>query len=217
MARVDGNNVFSKNLHGETGVTDSTDLQLVKDYYRLQILFNQILFQLKPPMTLYSSADFDNFVLSMPNLLTFSGTITDDNTFYYNNEASLLESFTYDENLITNYRSFSSTLINTLTQAITEYYKVKTLETENVALLTYKEILEDRTKLLDYISEIQKTTYLFSAEATYTNNLEIKPWYKEYLERYGAPGDGIFDNDLLTAIIQEMIESGEITDSELIY
>ena len=153
----------------------------------------------------------------MPNLLTFSGTITDDNTFYYNNEAGLLDEYSYDKNLITNYRTFSSTLINTLTQAITEYYKVKTLESENVTLLTYKEILEDRTKLLDYISEIQKTTYLFSAEATYTNNLEIKPWYKEYLERYGAPGDGIFDNDLLTAIIQEMIESGEITDSELIY
>ena len=217
MARVDGNNVFAKNLHGETGVSDNTDLEIVKDYYRLQILFNQILFQLKPPMTLYSNADFDDFVLSMPNIVSFSRTILNDNTFFYNNETALLKDFEYDKNLIPNYRSFSSTLVNTLTQAITEYYKIKTLEAENVTLLTYKEILEDRTKLLDYISEIQKTSYLFSAEATYTNNLEIKPWYREYLERYGAPGDGIFDNNLLTAIIQEMIESGEITDSELIY
>ena len=83
--------------------------------------------------------------------------------------------------------------------------------------MSYKEILEDRTKLLEYISEIQKTAYLFSAEATYTNNLEIKLWYQIYLERHGAPGDGVFDSALLGEIIEELVLSGQVSQDELIY
>ena len=211
--RVDGNTVLAKSLTGHSATAANNDVQIIKDYYRLQILFNQILFQLKPPMTLYSDADFDNFIYSMPNLLTVSSAITNDTTFYY----TYSDLFRYNENLVSNYRTFSTTLINTLTQAVTEYYTIKNFENENLSLLSYKEILEDRTKLLEYISEIQKTAYLFSAEATYTNNLEIKLWYQIYLERYGAPGDGVFDSALLGEIIEELVLSGQVSQDELIY
>jgi len=220
--RVDGNMVLAKSLTGHNPTAANSDVELIKDYYRLQILFNQILFQLKPPMTLYSDADFENFIYSMPNLLTVSSAITNDTTFYYDSDSTPFyytysDLFRYNENLVPNYRTFSTTLINTLTQAVTEYYKIKTLENENLTLLSYKEILEDRTKLLEYISEIQKTAYLFSAEATYTNNLEIKLWYQIYLERHGAPGDGVFDSALLGEIIEELVLSGQVSQDELIY
>ena len=87
---VDGNTSFTKNIHGETGVTGSSNLDLIRDYYRLQILFNRIIFQLKPPMQLYSDGDFEDFIVSMPNILTFSTNINDDSVFYYDNENELL-------------------------------------------------------------------------------------------------------------------------------
>ena len=220
--RVDGNSIFAKSLTGHSATSTNSDVKIIKDYYRLQILFNQILFQLKPPMVLYSTSDFENFIYSMPNLLTVSSAITNDNTFYYDNSTTPFyytysDLFQYNENVVSNYRAFSTTLIDTLTQAVTEYYKIKTLESENITLRSYKEILEDRTKLLQYISEIQKTAYLFSAEATYTNNLEIKLWYQIYLERHGAPGDGVFDSELLGEIIEELVLSGQVSQDELIY
>ena len=62
-----------------------------------------------------------------------------------------------------------------LENMITVYEEhIKTLEEENVQLQSYKDILEDREKLLEYIAEIQKTSFLFSAQATYSNDLEIK-------------------------------------------
>ena len=39
-------------------------------------------------MTLYSDADFENFIYSMPNLLTVSSAITNDTTFYYDNDST---------------------------------------------------------------------------------------------------------------------------------
>ena len=214
---VDGNTAFSVNIHGETGSVDKSNIDAVRDYSRLKILFKQLLFQLKPPMQLYAEADFDNFMVSMPNLLTFASNINNDDIFYYNQETTLDADFEYDDTLVSNYRTFSNSIVNTLTQAVSEYIKIKNLEQENAELLSYREILQNREKLLDYITEIQTTSYLFSAEATYSNNLEIKLWYQVYLERHGAPGDGAFDSALLSEIIDELVASGQVSQDELIY
>ncbi len=214
---VDGNTAFSVNIHGETGSIDKSNLDAVRDYHRLQILYNQILFQLKPPMQLYVEADFENFIISMPNLLTFSTNINNDDNFYYDQESVLDSDFEYDENLVTNYRSLSNTLVDTLKQGVSEYVKIKNLEQENIELLSYRDILQNREKLLEYINEIQSTSYLFSAEATYMNNLEIKLWYQVYLERYGAPGDGVFESEKLSEIIDELVASGQVSQDEIIF
>lgn len=215
--RVDGNLSVSKNLHQESGVIDKANLDALYDYYRLQILFKQILFQLNPPMQLYSDGDFDNFIASTPDFLNIASKVNDDATFYYDSPETLLSEFEYDGNIVTNYRNMSNSLINVLKQGVTEYYKIKNLEQENTELKSYRDILQNRSQLLDYISEIQKTSYLFSAEATYTNNLEIKLWYQVYLERHGAPGDGVFDSELLSVIIDELVASGQVSQDELIY
>mgnify|MGYP001169491030 FL=1 len=214
---VDGNSAILRNIHSETGSVDKNNLDIIYDYYRLQILFNNIIFQLKPPMLLYSGADFENFLVSMPNIIQFTQNIENDDTFKYGTETVFETDYEYDSNLVGNYRTLTTDLIDVLTQAISEYYKIKNLEQENTELLSYKDILQDRTKLLDYISEIQTTSYLFSAEATYTNDLEIKLWYQVYLERHGPPGDGVFESVKLSAIIDELVESGQVSQDELIY
>ena len=78
---VDGNSAVVRNIHSETGAVDKNNLDIIYDYYRLQILFNNIIFQLKPPMLLYSGADFENFLVSMPNIIQFTQNIEKDDTF----------------------------------------------------------------------------------------------------------------------------------------
>jgi hypothetical protein len=217
---VNGNLAQNKNFHGESLVlTSSIDTDLLKDYARMQILYTEILGQLRPPMLLYSSGDFDTFINNISGeILPYMSTLNSDDTFYYGlNSSYLLRSYDYDEQLVPNFRNVSNTLIDVLQKGISEVYKVKSLETENAELLSYREILQNRSQLLTYINEIQTTSFLFSAEATYTNDLEIKLWYQVYLEQHGPPSDGVFESAKLATIIDELVTSGQVSENELIY
>lgn len=219
MSRIDGNNTISKNMHGETAVRTNNDLKIRRDYFRLQILFNEILYILKPPVALYSQGDFEEYIATMPNLLTVSTIINNENTFYYYDETKLdnRSIFSYDENLVVNYRNFSFEFINALKQNISQYYKCKNIEAENANLRTYKEILEDPDKLTEYLDQIQKTSYIFQASSTLQTPMQIKLWYLVYLERYGPPGDGVFDSLKLAEIIEELIRDGKISQDEIVF
>lgn len=216
--RIDGNLVMVKSVHNESKTNGGrVDLDIFRDFYRLQILYKEIIYFLNARLTLYNNAQFEDFILEFSNekLVELNNIINDDNRFF-STSITELKDFVYDKLTFDNYRSLATNLTGTVQQAISEYYKIKTLQAENIELKTYKEILENREKLIDYINTIQKTSYLFSAEATYTNNLEIKLWYQVYLERYGPPGDGIFDGEKLSAIIEELIIKGLITEDEVL-
>ena len=70
MARVDGNTTLSKNMHGETATRTNNDLNIRRDYFRLQILFNEILYILKPPVALYSKGDFEEYWITASSVVT---------------------------------------------------------------------------------------------------------------------------------------------------
>ena len=205
-------------LYTTLDTTGPNDFAIKQDYYRLQILYNRILFQLNPTMTLYNEGNFEDFMNSMSTqeLITLSSTLNNDEIFYIDDVVP--EVYTeYNENMVGNYRETSNSLINTIKQAMTEYIKIKNLETENQQLLSYKNILESQELLNEYLENMQQTSYFFSASATFNTNIDLKPWYKVYLETYGAPNDGVFDSTLLAGIIEELINTGEITEDELLY
>lgn len=206
-------------LHGE-GLTGAGGYgNVINDYFRLKILFDEIVEQLQPPKKEYVNANFDNFVNNYPDTFynVLSVKLNNDSTFFYDNDNALRENYEYDEDLVTNWRACAGRMINVLKQAVSEYYKIQTLENDNIELQSCKEILENREKLIAYVEKIQTTSYLFSAQATYSSNLEIKLWYKVYLERYGPPGDGVFDSTLLAEIIQELYDTNQIPEMVYIY
>jgi len=206
-------------LHGE-GLTGTGGYgNVINDYFRLKILFDEIIEQLQPPKKEYVNANFDNFVNDYPDTFynVLSVTLNNDSTFFYDNENALRENYEYDEDLVTNWRACAGRMINVLKQAVSEYYKIQTLENDNIELQSCKEILENREKLIAYVEKIQTTSYLFSAQATYSSDLEIKLWYKVYLERHGPPGDGVFDSTLLAEIIQELYDTNQIPEMVYIY
>ena len=42
-------------------------------------------------------------------------------------------------------------------------------------------------------------------------DLQLKPWYTEYLQQYGPPTNGVFDLTLLAGIVNTLIADGVIT------
>lgn len=216
MARVDGNVSTNRQIGAHLAVGSAQDNRYRRDYARLKILYDRILYQLRPPMIYYNEGEFEYFMESTPDILIYTRLLNNDSTFYYNNEAQL-DQYKYDERLVENYRFVSNRVIDTIKQAMTEYIKIRNLTQENEELKSYKDILEDGDKLSEYLETRRNTRHLFSAEATLEVAPTLKLWYQVYLERHGPPGDGVFNSELLAEIIEELIQNGDITEEELIF
>lgn len=217
--RVDGNSSINRQI-GNSQAGNSTsgvqDNRINRDYAKLQILYNEILSELSPSMQFYSEGQFDSFLNSTPNILKYTRLLNNDNTFYYTNEGQL-DSYKYNPLLVDNFRFVTNRIIDIIKQAASEHIKVINLTAENTELKTYKKILEDSTLLRDYLESVQNSNYLFSAEATLQVNPSIKIWYEEYLRQHGPPGDGVFNSELLAAIIEDLINSDQISEEQLIF
>lgn len=217
VGRVSGNVTGTNQLGGLNATVGRRENRNLKyDFFRLKILYERVLFQLRPPMTLYNEGDFEFFMSSMPDVLTLTRVLNNEDTFFMNNPTEL-NTYKYEGGLVDKYIYITNRLVDTIKQAMTEYIKIQTLENENSELKSYKEILEDQDKLLEYLEEQKHTSHIFSAEATLQVPYELKLWYKVYMERHGPPGDGVFNSELLAEIIEELIASGEISEDELIF
>jgi hypothetical protein len=124
--------------------------------------------------------------------------------------------FELDATLPSKYKTLAEYIMNMMKQTLTERQRIVNLQVENEEYKSFKDILEDPSKLNDYIKEVQSTSYLFSAEATYNQPIQLKLWYQVYLERHGPPGDGVFDTDLLGNIIEELIAAGLIREDDVL-
>jgi hypothetical protein len=219
VSRTNGNISSANQIGGFTlvgGKRENRDLK--HDYFRLKILHERILFQLRTPMINYSTGEFDNFETSMSNELIMSLTrvLNNENTFFMNNTKEL-KNYEYEGGLVDKYIYISNRLLDTVKQARTEYIKIRNLENENSELKSYKEILLNQDKLIAYLEEQRTTSNIFSAAATLNVQPELKLWYQVYMERHGPPGDGVFNSELLAEIIEELVASGEVSEDELIY
>lgn len=216
MPFVDGNVSTNRQIGSHLAVGPGKDNRYRRDYARLKILYDRILYQLRPPMIYYNEGEFEYFMESTPDILVYTRLLNNDSTFHYNNELELDE-YEYDEKLVENYRFVSNRVIDTIKQAMTEYIKIRNLTVENEELKSYKEILEDGDKLRDYLETRRNTRHLFSAEATLEVAPTLKLWYQLYLVEHGPPGDGVFNSEWLAEIIEELIQTGQITEEELIF
>ena len=216
VGRTNGNTAGASQLGQFNAGGRRENRNLRYDYFRLRILYERVLFQLRPPMTLYNEGEFEFFMNSMPNVLTLTRLLNNEDTFFIN-DPKPLNRFEYQGGLVDKYLFITNRLVDTIKQAMTEYIKIRNLESENAELKSYKEILEDKDKLITYLEEQKNTGHLFSASATLQVQPELKLWYQVYMERYGPPRDGVFNSELLAEIIEELIESGEVTEDELIF
>lgn len=216
--KIDAGASSGSGLFTSSTGSNPNDYLIKQDFYRLQILYNRILLQLSPAITLYNEGSFEDFMssISEDELLYFSTVLNNDSIFYIDDNVPTVYA-DYNKQTVQNYRESSNSIINIIKQAMTEYIKIQNLQSENTQLKSYKEILESPQLLRDYLENMQQTSFFFSASATFNTQIELKPWYRTYLELYGAPNDGVFDSTLLANIVEELINSGEITEEDILY
>lgn len=216
--RVDGNGTQLRSIHNEAqAVATSINTEIAQDLYTIKELYSKIFQYLVAYMEYYSEGYFDTYLKSLPESTVISITTQIQNIDI--NDTTILDNpslFELDAALPSKYKTLAEYIMNMMKQTLTERQRIVNLQVENEEFKTFKDILEDPTKLNEYIKEVQSTSYLFSAEATYNQPIQLKLWYQVYLERHGPPGDGVFDTDLLGNIIEELIAAGLIREDDVL-
>ena len=101
-------------------------------------------------------------------------------------------------------RNFLKEVLEGLQMSLIIHDKYEVLKLESADAFEKAEILDDQDKLIEYLKEKQSSIKIIDdlqVEAVHAN---IKLEYAIYIERYGVPDPFIFDQDLLTEIIDEI-------------
>ena len=217
MARIESTSAgaFSKSLHG-TNIAGVYDV-FTKDLYRYQLLYDSVISQMNVYINYFSTGEYDTltekFTLKQYNNLILRADAASFNTANIEN----LTGFEHNPDKFNLMRQSAYNVIDGLEKTITIVKEKKALESDIVILTRdYKDVLEDPVKLMKYINDNKLDKIPFEASQTFSAVIELKPWYKVYFQKYGAPPKGAFKSDLLAQIVIDLIASGTITEEEFI-
>jgi len=112
--------------------------------------------------------------------------------------------FSSESNFQNKLRLFLKEVLEGLQMSIITHNNYEVLKIESTEAFEKAEILDDQDKLIAYITEKNKNKYSFIDDITITTTrLNIKVEYQLYIDLYGFPTNGIFDQDLLNEIIDK--------------
>tara|TARA_Y100000389_G_scaffold204619_1_gene258397 strand:- start:9482 stop:10207 length:726 start_codon:yes stop_codon:yes gene_type:complete len=205
---------FSAGVTVESIGTKNQSRAFKRNLIRFKILYGGVYGELINTMKFYSEGNFESYMESLPNMLSYTEFNNYDTNFYLDsngdevNNNSIYDIATTDElkstTLVNQYRTLTNQVINNLRQGMSEYQRCTTIMNERDELKKYKEILEDSEKLREYLNQRQNEHDMFSLQANMTVIPILKPWFAEYFRLYGAPNEGVFDAEKLGDIIIEM-------------
>jgi len=207
---------YSKSLQGNlNNITSNTNLELIRDIYRYQILNSFVINNLNNYINLFTKAKYIELKGSYTDAKRKNlSLILGNDSFFYNTNIDNLDGFNYDSGTFNNFRSSSKGLISGLEMAVKQFDQVNQLEKD---VKYYENILSTEKNIIEYINQ-HKEISQFAFDTTQVFNVKhvLKPWYERYLALYGPPNDGVFQNDLMADIVINLIREGVISEEEFI-
>jgi hypothetical protein len=216
---IDGDRTANRSLVGADNFNGINQLDAVKDFYRFQILNEKVLKLLNPLILSYKNVDMINLIDLDASYNNYLLTQIKEDSNYYNDKITYLRKFDYDSNLFNKYKQSFQAVLTGLKAAIAQQKTIIEITDDNKELLEYKNILtgSDTSKLIrEYIIKRNNDLPVFDVTEILDLDLDIKPWYSEYLIKYGAPSGGVFDTEKLSVIVADLINKGIITMDEFV-
>ncbi len=201
---------YSVSLHGHTQISTGTNLNLIRDVYRYQILYQNVIMILNAYLNYFTVGDYNNLKKKLTqttvNTLT---TIINNANIYYNDNIDNLDNFEYDENTFNNFRNNSYYVLNGMIQALMQFDRVDQLSND---VKYYKNILKDEKSIVEYLNSHREVSQIaFSTSQVFNTNIVLKPWYQKYIADYGPPNSGVFETQNMAIVVQSLIDDGTIT------
>ena len=209
----------NRSIHGvNNNGSGGVNIEAVRDFYRFQLLYTKVINTLNVLLGYYAIGDFNNLNILLTeakkNVLLTNIT---NNSNYYSDAITNLEGFMYDSTIFDLYKKETINTLNGLTASIEQYQYNIELYTKNVELEKKVLILDSNyLVILEYIKKRQLDLIPFTAVEMFQIDLELKPWYTQYLQQYGPPTNGVFDLTLLAGIVDTLISEGVITLEDFI-
>jgi len=201
---------------------NSNSVQASRDLFRFKKLYDTLYKDLTNALSLYAFPNYNALIQTYLNATpeTYISTSVSNINNDVNNEISNLVNYKYDPILYNNYSSSVSNIYTGLKAAQTLYTENVALKEQLIRLKEYEDLInKDNNYIINYIKKNLSTIELELPDNIETEkteiNIVIKPWYKEYLLRHGPPINGVFQINLLTSIIQELLNSKIITLDDL--
>ena len=205
----------ARSLHNTySGITSNVKNAAI-DYYKFQLLYNNVYNKLTKALQYYSEKDYENLLRDfsdneIPTLIN----LINNNEFYNTDNITTLTNVVHDVTLFDSYKNSTLNIITGLQGSIQIYNTNKVLTDDVSGLKQYETALNTKNRefILNYINSnlnyIQTPSDIINA---FELDIEIQPWYMEYLKQWGAPPNGVFDLDKLSTIVSELIDTSQIT------
>jgi hypothetical protein len=207
---------FLRSLHGGDTGSGGVYNTYTQDLYRYQLLYDNVITQLNQFIGYFSIGEFntlvDKFTVGQYNTLILKSA----NSNFYTTDIDNLVGFEYDPTKFSSMRKTTYNVIDGLEQAMTLAKENLTCQANILELNYYKDILSDPKKLIAYIEQQKLNTMVFQASEVFQAEIKLKPWFQQYLQIHGPPGNGVFKSDLLAQIVIDLINTGVITENEFI-
>lgn len=216
MATVFGSSsgTFIKSLQGRMSV--GVYFTYTQELYRYQILYDSVVSQLNQYIDMFSTGDYNSLVTNFTTTKYNSLILRANSGNFTTNAVNSLTGFIYDPLKFSSMRKSTYKVIDGLEKTVNIVQQNKSLQQDVVDLTVYKTILEDPVKLIEYIDKQKLNKMAFQASETFQTEIQLKPWFQEYLRLHGAPGNGVFQSDLLAQIVIKLINAGVITENDFI-
>ena len=213
-------NAISRSVIGVTpNSANSANIESAKDYFRFQSLYEKALNQMRIDIGYFGEGDFDTLNDSLTTQ-KYNQFLFNTNIDVYNNDDNInitsnLNNLVRDPNTFGNY-------INIMRNVLTGLKKGQELQVTNTNLktdLSNNAIglgMIDEKIIYNFLLNRRGEFVPFDEAVLYTQTLDIKLWYSNYLQEHGPPPDGVFDVEKLAAIVDKLIAENIITWEEFL-
>ena len=199
-------------------------LDLKRSVYRYNLYYEYILNRLTNALSLYSTGKFDELATQFPSNQLKAVALQNLNfdIIYADRIESLTDAsgvvYDYDKTLddvmFVNYKDMTGKVLTGFGHSLETNNLLLTSQERSYELQT---ILDTPSMLESYIQQKRNVTHFaFDAVVPLQLSIQLKPWFRDYLRVHGPPYDGVFDAHLMAIVVQNLINTGEITAEEFI-
>ena len=135
-----------------------------------------------------------------------SSLLINDNYFTFSEEEIRAYDLSDSDTVFQVYKIFAYSIIDGINSAIVLNKQNESLQTSNVQLNQFKNILQDPDLLNEYIENNYGgfRPAIMQVEHEVTSALQLAPEYSTYITRFGVPENGVFDSQKLELIRLEL-------------
>ena len=212
-------NAVSRSVLGVSQInSNAVDVDAAKDFFRLQSLYEKALNQIRVDIGYFGEGDFVNLNNSLTTDKYNNYLSNTASSVYYNDSIDILGNLTKN---IRDPNTFNNYLI-IMKNVLTGLQKGRELQTTNDLLtadISNNELglgLINETLIYNFLLNRRGEFVPFEEAVIYTQKLDIKLWYSNYLQQHGPPPDGVFDVAKLSVIVDNLIVEGIISWEEFL-